>query len=110
LTEADRRREDEWFRQNEIKLLEEARLARLKRQEEREANEKAEERARVKALHFMKCPKCGHDLKTEALEAIEIDRCTFCEGFFLDAGEIEQLFLQRKAPERQSFMRRLLGI
>ena len=34
----------------------------------------------------MKCPKCGHDLKAETLEGIEIDRCTFCEGFFLDAG------------------------
>jgi uncharacterized protein len=110
LTEVDRRREDEWFRQNEIKLLEEASVARLKRQAEREALEKAEERARTKALHFMKCPKCGHDLKAETLDAIEIDRCTFCEGFFLDAGEIEQLFLKRKAPEQQGFLKRLLGI
>jgi hypothetical protein len=110
LTEADRRREDEWFRQNEIKLLEEARVARLKRQAEREAAEKADERERVKALHYMKCPKCGHDLKAETLDGVEIDRCTFCEGLFLDAGEIEQLFLKRKAPEQQGFMRRLLGI
>jgi hypothetical protein len=110
LTEADRRREDEWFRQNELKLLEEARVARLKRQSEREAEEKAEESARLKALHFMKCPKCGHELKTEELDGVEIDRCTFCEGFFLDAGEFEELFLKRKAPERQGFMKRLLGI
>ena len=34
----------------------------------------------------------------------------FAKAIFLDAGEIEQLFLKRKAPERQSFMRRLLGI
>jgi hypothetical protein len=110
LTEVDRRREDEWFRQNELELLEAARLARLARQAEREAQEKAEERQRTKALHFMKCPKCGHDLRAEVLEGIEIDRCTFCEGIFLDAGEIEQLFLKQKAPERQGFMRRLLGI
>jgi hypothetical protein len=110
LTEADRRREDEWFRQNELKLLEAASHAREKRQAEREAQEKAEERARKKALHFMKCPKCGHDLRAEVLEGIEIDRCTFCEGYFLDAGEIEQLYLKRNAPERQGFIRRLLGI
>jgi hypothetical protein len=110
LTEANARREDEWFRQNEARLLEAAREARLKRQAEREAAEKAEELKKKKDLHFMKCPKCGHDLKPETLEGIEIDRCTFCEGYFLDAGEIEQLFLKRQAPERQSFMRRLLRI
>lgn len=110
MTDVDRRREDEWFRQNELQLLEAARHARLKRQAEREMEEKAEERERTKALHFMKCPKCGHDLRAEPLDGIEIDRCTFCEGFFLDAGEVEQLFLKRKAPEQQGFIRRLLGI
>ena len=110
MTEADRRREDEWFRQNELALLEAASHAREKRQAEREAHEKAEERERKKALHFMKCPKCGHDLRAEVLDGIEIDRCTFCEGYFLDAGEIEQLYLKRNAPERQGFIRRLLGI
>lgn len=103
-------REDDWFRQNEAELLETARRARLARQAEREAKEQADERERTKAKHFMKCPKCGHDLRAEVLEGIEVDRCTFCEGFFLDAGEIEQLFLKHKAPERQGFMRRLLGI
>ena len=55
-------------------------------------------------------PKCGHEMKTETLEGIEIDRCTFCEGFFLDQGEIEELFLKKGQSQRQSFMRRLLGI
>lgn len=110
MTEVDRRREDEWFRQNELQLIEAARLARLKRQAEREAQEKVEERERTKALHFMKCPKCGHALKGETFEGTEIDRCTHCEGFFLDAGEIEQLFLKRTAPEQRGFLRRLLGI
>ena len=110
MNEADRRREDEWFRQNEAKLLEAAREARLKRQAEREAAEKEEERKKKKELHFMKCPKCGHDLKGESFFGVEIDRCTFCEGFFLDAGEVEQLFLNHQVEERQGFMRRLLRI
>jgi uncharacterized protein len=105
-----RRREDDWFRENEKKLLDDARKAREAREAERLAKEGAAERQRVKDLHYMKCPKCGHDLKVEALDGIEIDRCTFCEGFFVDAGELEQLFLVRKQSERQSFLRSLLRI
>jgi Zn-finger nucleic acid-binding protein len=56
----------------------------------------------------MKCPKCGHDLVTENDCGVEIDRCTYCEGVFFDAGELEDLFLKRTATQRQSFMRKLL--
>ena len=105
-----KRREDDWFRENEKKLLDDARKAREAREAERLAKEGAAERQRLKDLHYMKCPKCGHDLKTETFFGVEIDRCTFCEGFFLDAGEVEDLFLNRRAEERQGFMRRILGI
>jgi len=108
--ERSRKREDDWFLQNEKKLLEEARKAREKREAERRARETEGQRDKLKQLHWMKCPKCGHDLKTEALEGVEIDRCTFCEGFFVDAGELEVLFLKKGAGQRQSFMRRLLGL
>jgi acetyl-CoA carboxylase beta subunit len=105
-----RKREDDWFLQNEKKLLEDVKKAREKREAERQAKETEAERAKLKQLHWMKCPKCGHDMKTEALEGIEIDRCTFCEGFYLDQGEIEELFLKKGQTQRQSFMRRLLRI
>lgn len=105
-----RRREDDWFRENEKKLLEEARKAREAREAERLAREGEAERKRLKDLHYMKCPKCGHDLKVEGLDGIEIDRCTFCEGFFVDAGELEQLFLMREQGQRQGFLRKLLRI
>lgn len=110
MDDVSRRREDEWFQQNEKKILEEARRARLERERKRGAREEEEARRRLKELHFMKCPKCGHDLKTEDLDGIEIDRCTFCEGFFMDAGELEGLFLKRGQSERQGIVRRLLGI
>ncbi len=42
--EDDRKREDEWFRANEKKLIEEARLARERREKERAAQEAASER------------------------------------------------------------------
>jgi len=101
VVEIDRSREEDWFRQNEQQLIETAREARLKRERERAAREKEEERRRLKELHFMKCPKCGHDLKEENLQGVTLDRCTFCEGLYLDAGELEALFL-RKADERRS--------
>ena len=110
MDDISKQRENDWFRENEKKLLEEARRAREAREAERQAKETAAERQRLKDLHYMKCPKCGHDLKVEALDSIEIDRCTFCEGFFVDAGELEQLFLVRQQSQRQSFLRGLLRI
>ena len=110
MDDVGRQRENDWFRENEKKLLEEARRAREAREAQRREHESAAERKRLKDLHHMKCPKCGHDLKLEALEAIQIDRCTFCEGFFVDAGELEQLFLMREQSQRQSFLRGLLRI
>ena len=109
MDESARMRENEWFLQHEARLLEEARKAREKREAERRERETAEERRRLKEQHFMKCPKCGHDLTAEELEGIEVDRCTFCEGFFMDAGELEELF-QKKQSERQGVMRWLLRI
>jgi hypothetical protein len=108
--ERSRKREDDWFVQNEKKLLEDARKAREKREADRRARETQAEQARLKQLHWMKCPKCGHDLRVEKLEGIDIDRCSLCEGFFVDAGELEALFLKKSAAQRQSFLRRLLGI
>ena len=110
MDDLSRQRENDWFRENEKKLLEEARRAREAREKERLAKETAAERQRLRDLHYLKCPKCGHDLKTESLDGIEIDRCTFCEGFFVDAGELEQLFLARQQGQRQSFLRGLLRI
>jgi len=105
----DNKSEDEWFLRNEKELLDTARAARLKREAERAAREKADETRRLKELHFMKCPKCGHDMKEEKLENVTVDRCTHCEGIFFDAGELEQVFRQQ-AEQRRSFFRKLVKI
>jgi hypothetical protein len=109
MVDQDNKREDEWFLRNEKQLLEAARTARLKREQERAAKEKAEETRRLKDLHFMKCPKCGHDMKEEPLEGVTVDRCTHCEGIFFDAGELEQIFRQQ-AEQRRSFFRKLVKL
>jgi ribosomal protein L32 len=109
LDESDRRREDEWFRKNEKELLKAARTAREKREAERAAREKDEERQRLRAAHFMKCPKCGHDLREETIAGVKVDRCSFCEGIYLDAGELDELFL-KKEGERRGLLGKLIGV
>ncbi len=69
--------EDEYFAKEEAELL--------KAQRER-AKAAAEEAARQ--LHFMKCPKDGHDLVHEEFHGVTVDRCVHCQGIFLDADEI----------------------
>jgi hypothetical protein len=105
----DRKREDEWFVANEKRLLEGARIAREKREKERAAQEAQAESKRLRDQHFMRCPKCGHEMKEEELDGIKIDRCSFCEGIYFDAGELDQIF-QRRQEDRRSFFRKLVGI
>lgn len=76
--------EEEYFHK-----LEQERLAR--RREEAARQKAARERDERRALHFMKCPKCGADLATESYKGIQVDRCTECKGVWFDAGEVESL-------------------
>ena len=56
---------------------------------ERNAELLAEEREQERALHFMKCPKCGMQLQEIASGEVRIDKCFSCEGFWLDKGELD---------------------
>ena len=51
----------------------------------------AHQREDLKALHYMKCPKCGMDLHTLTRDEVDLDTCFNCHGVWLDAGELEQL-------------------
>jgi uncharacterized protein len=101
--------ENQWFRENEKELLETARVAREKREAERASEEQAAQREALKKAHFMKCPKCGHDMAEQDLGGITIDRCTFCEGVYFDAGELESAYM-KKDEDRKSLFRRLVGL
>ena len=48
----------------------------------------AEKRQR-KELHFMHCPKCGMKLIEVDYKSLKIDRCSACDGVWLDAGELD---------------------
>ena len=49
----------------------------------------AAEKKQQQELHYMRCPKCGMQLIEIAYRGIEIDKCSECEGVWLDAGELE---------------------
>lgn len=49
------------------------------------------DKKRLKELHYMHCPKCGQDLIEIDYKGIAIDKCSGCEGVWLDPGELEQV-------------------
>ncbi|MBT4088452.1 MAG: zf-TFIIB domain-containing protein [Deltaproteobacteria bacterium] len=48
-----------------------------------------EEKIRLQNLHYLRCPKCGMELVEIGYQSVMIDKCTGCEGIWLDAGELE---------------------
>ena len=49
------------------------------------------EKKKLKELHYMKCPKCGMELIEIDYKGIKVDKCSECEGIWLDAGELEAI-------------------
>lgn len=76
--------EEEYFARQEAER-------RRKLAAKRQATLQKEERERERALHFMKCPKCGMQLEEIAFVDIHVDKCFNCEGIWLDNGEIERI-------------------
>ncbi|MBK6488744.1 MAG: zf-TFIIB domain-containing protein [Gemmatimonadetes bacterium] len=92
------RTEDEYFVKKDAELIKKQR-AHL-----------AAKRAKVeRQSHFMKCPKCGHDLTETDFHQIKIDRCTTCHGVWFDAGEVEMLEHVDQSQIR-SFVRSMFGL
>jgi rubrerythrin len=78
------RAEDEYFARQELERRKEW-------AKEQSAKMAAEEKERLKQLHYMKCPKCGMDMSTIALHGVNVDQCPSCGGVFFDKGEVEEL-------------------
>ena len=79
--------EDEYFAREEIEKK--RKLAHVQADDMKE-----KQKRELKALHFMKCPKCGLDLHTLKKGSVEVDTCFNCKGVWLDAGELEQIVKQ----------------
>jgi uncharacterized protein with PIN domain len=77
-------REEEYFARMEF-------VNKKKVEEEKHRKIAEEDKKKLKALHHMRCPKCGMELIEIDYKAIKIDKCSECEGVWLDAGEMEQV-------------------
>jgi hypothetical protein len=91
------RNEDEYFAKQDAELVKQMRA---KLDKEREQNERK--------AHFMKCPKCGADMKEEEHGPVKVDICPECRGMFLDAGEME-LLAKAQGSSGKTLMGGLLG-
>jgi len=79
---------------------------RLKKiEEEKHKKLKAEEKNKLKELHFMRCPKCGMEMIEIDYKSIKVDKCSECEGIWLDAGELEAV-----AKLEKSGLDKLFGV
>ncbi len=76
-------KEQEYFVRQEME-----RLRRLR--EEHRQKVEAEERQKLKDLHWMHCPKCGVEMSSIHMRGVEVELCPGCGGLFLDAGELDQ--------------------
>ena len=46
----------------------------------------------------MKCPKCELEMQRSTYQGVEVDRCSTCNGIFLDQGEVEHVLNQGITP------------
>lgn len=70
-------------------------------EQEKQQNLAEAERQKAKELHFMKCPKCGMNLVEIDYKSIRVDRCSSCEGIWLDTGELARIVkLEKGALDR----------
>ncbi len=94
--------EEEYFAREEIETK---RKLAFQQAQATEAARKAE----LKALHHMKCPKCGMDLQTLKEGPVEVDTCFNCHGVWLDQGELEEL-LKHGGPSEGRWMQSVLNL
>ena len=75
-------KEEEYFARMEFERRKKAEM-------EQQAKLAAKEKERLMELHRMKCPKCGMNLVEIDYRSIKVDKCSACDGIWLDAGEME---------------------
>ena len=64
-----------------------------------------EERERLRALHFMHCPKCGMQMHEVKLKGLDVDLCFACGGVFLDRSEVDVI----AHPQQKGIMAAILN-
>jgi rubrerythrin len=78
------RPEEEYFAREEAQ-----KTAQLAKELKKAEAEKAA--AELKALHHLRCGKCGNLMNTQRFKGVEIEICPVCRAVLLDPGELEEL-------------------
>ena len=95
-------REAEYFHRVNKELIE-------KKRRELDSQRAEKETQDQKTTHWMKCPKCGSDMKEIDLQGIKVDQCTQCQGIYFDRGELELLLESQEAKGFLGGLKRLFG-
>jgi uncharacterized protein len=77
-------REEEYFARLEFER-------RRKNLSEQETQAAVEERQRILAVARGRCPKCAGELVPVRYRGVELDKCSRCQGVWLDFGELDQV-------------------
>jgi hypothetical protein len=77
-------KEEEYYARQEF-------LRRKEVEDRRRDMMEAKEKERLKELHYMHCPKCGMQLIEIDYKGVAVDKCSSCDGVWLDAGELEAI-------------------
>ena len=72
-----------------IAIIEFAKKKKIEEEKQKKLAEQAKKSLRE--LHFMRCPKCGMELIEIDYKDIKVDKCSDCEGIWLDTGELETI-------------------
>ena len=88
-------REEEFFHEHNRALIE-------RKRKEIEVKRAAMEKEAKKLQHWMKCPKCGHDMQEINLAGILVDQCEYCQGVYFDKEEVEIIL---ESTERGGFVK-----
>jgi len=87
-------KEEEYFYKLNKQLIE-------KKRKELDAQRAEQQKQGQIAQHWMKCPKCGHEMKEVDMQGIKVDRCSHCSGIYFDRGELELLL---ESQETKGFL------
>lgn len=108
IKEKGKSEEEAWFNANEQELIKKARQQKEAERARKRADEDGQKREDLKKLHWLKCPKCGHDMAEKNFDGITLDECSDCGGLYFDDGELEQL-LSKKQEDSKGFFKHLFG-
>lgn len=68
-----------------------------KLEQEHKREHQKEHDQELKALHFMKCPKCGQDLQTKRMTYVDVDQCNSCGALVLAAEDVPRFIEEEKS-------------